>query len=120
MREVCYLIGRDGRVLWSDTGTSPVALSDSRARWMAIWSFREDLAEVAHSHPVGPLAFSEEDETTMSALTAALGPGLRFSIVAPGGMLRRVGAQDVHVTDEPSWARALRAQSGMIGSEEAE
>jgi len=113
MREVCYLIGKDGRVLWSDAGKSAVAIPDSRDRWLAIWSHREELAEIAHSHPIGPLAFSHEDETTMAALLAALGRPLRFSVVAPGGMIARVGAQNVQVGDEPAWATALRVDSGM-------
>ena len=66
------MIGDDGQVLWSDAGVSPVALADSRARWEAIWRLREQLVEIAHSHPVGPLAFSQEDETTMAALARAL------------------------------------------------
>jgi len=117
MREVCYLIAKDGRVLWSDASASPVALPDSSARWRAIWQLRDQLAEIAHSHPIGPLAFSAEDESTMSAVNAALGRVLRFSIVAPSGMLARVEAQNVHVEPEPPWAATLRAASGMIGKE---
>jgi hypothetical protein len=114
MREVCFLIGDNGRLLWSDAGTSPVALADSRARWEAIWRLRDELTEIAHSHPVGPLRFSDEDETTMAALTAALGRALRFSVVAPSGMLTREAGADVVVTDEPEWAAALRRESGML------
>jgi hypothetical protein len=69
--------------------------------------------EIAHSHPRGPLAFSTEDETTMAALTAALGRSLRFSVVAPGGMVARVNGRDVRVTEEPKWAAELRRQSGI-------
>ena len=113
MREVCYLIDAAGRVLWSDAGTSPVALPDSRARWEAIWSLRAEVAEIAHSHPIGPLAFSGEDETTMAALIAALGRAPRFSIVAPGGMMARIDGKDLHVDDPPAWAADLRRDSGM-------
>lgn len=113
MREVCLLIGRDGTVLWSDASDSPVALPDSRARWEAIWRLRGELEEVAHSHPVGPLAFSSEDESTMAALTEALGRPLRFSVVAPSGMVARQGGQDVRVTEEPWWTGLLRLASGM-------
>jgi len=91
MREVCYLLGASGHVLWSDAGSSPTALADSRARWQAMWLLRDRLAEIAHSHPLGPLAFSDEDETTMAAVTAALGRAPRFSVIAPGGMLTRIG-----------------------------
>ena len=115
LREVCFLIGPEGQVLWSDAGVSPVALADSRARWEAIWRLRDQLAEIAHSHPVGPLAFSKEDETTMAALALALPRTPRFSIVAPAGMLVREteGAPDQRPTGEPPWAIALRQASGM-------
>ena len=117
MREVCFLIGANHAVLWSDAGASPVALADSRARWEAIWRLRDELLEIAHSHPVGPLGFSREDETTMSALLTALGRPLRFSVVAPAGMLVRIDrrdlAVDLAVDDEPPWAARLRRESGM-------
>jgi hypothetical protein len=115
LREVCFLIGPEGQVLWSDAGVSPVALADSRARWEAIWRLREQLVEIAHSHPVGPLAFSREDETTMAALALALPRTPRFSIVAPAGMLVRQmqDGQDVRPSSEPPWAIELRQSSGM-------
>jgi hypothetical protein len=112
-REVLFLVGREGAVLWADLGRSPVALPDSRPRWEAIWARRHELEEIAHSHPVGPLAFSREDETTMAALDRALGRALRYSVVAPGGMLRREDGIDALVTDEPWWTAPLRAASGM-------
>src|SRR5262245_33020342 len=101
MREVCYLVGDGGRVLWSDAGTSPAALPDSRARWEAIWSRCHELVEIAHSHPIGPAAFSAEDESTMAALAAALGFAPRFSVVAPRAMVVREGGVDRRVDDEP-------------------
>ena len=112
-REVCLLIGREGTVLWSDESDSPLLLPDSRERWEAIWQLRAELEEVAHSHPEGPLGFSTEDESTMSALTSALGRPLRFSVVAPGGMVARVDGRDVLVVQEPWWAEPLRRASGM-------
>ena len=51
-REVCFLIGKGGEILWSDASDSPVALPESRARWEAIWNNREHLEVIAHSHPV--------------------------------------------------------------------
>ncbi len=117
-REVCLLIGRDGTVLWSDASDSPVWLPDSRARWEAIWRLRAELAEIAHSHPVGPLGFSAEDETTMAALTEALGRPVRFSVVAPDGMVVREDGKDMHVTREPAWAGLLRADSHMSNTSE--
>jgi hypothetical protein len=113
MREVCLLIGQGGTVLWSDASHSPVSLPDSRARWEAIWRLRAELEEIAHSHPVGPLGFSTEDETTMEALTAALGRPVRFSVVAPEGMLVREAGRDARPVEEPGWAARLRSESGM-------
>ncbi len=113
MREVCLLIGRGNQVLWSDESNSPVRLPDSRARWEAVWQLRGELEGVGHSHPEGPLGFSAEDETTMAALTTALGRPLCFSVVAPGGMVRRVGGRDLLVAEEPWWAEPLRQASGM-------
>jgi hypothetical protein len=112
-REVCLLIGREGTVLWSDESDSPLLLPDSRERWEAIWQLRAELEEVAHSHPEGPLGFSTEDESTMSALTSALGRPLRFSVVAPGGMVARVDGRDLLLAEEPWWAEPLRRVSGM-------
>lgn len=127
LREVCLLIGRGDSILWSDASASPVWLPDSRERWAAIWRHRAELVEIAHSHPVGPLAFSAEDETTMAALAAALGRSPQFSVVAPGGMLRRCypprtadgTALSAPVETlllpaaEPWWAGLLRLASGM-------
>lgn len=117
-REVCFLIGKAGAVLWSDAGPGPSAMPDSRARWEAIWSLREELEEIAHSHPHGPLAFSTEDRTTIDALDAALGRRLRFSVVAPNGMVVReghldAGAEKPHAEREPWWAALLRLASGI-------
>ena len=127
--EVCFLIGPGGAILWADVGSGPFSLPDSRARWEAIWAHRVELCEIAHSHPLGPLAFSQEDESTMAALRAALGrPDLRFSVVAPGGTVLRPGASDKDTEPglredqlllfeaEPWWAALLRLASGMAAS----
>ena len=110
---MCFLIGRGGAILWSDASPSPIALPDSRARWEAIWQSRTELEEIAHSHPVGPMAFSSEDETTMEALVSALGRPIRFSVVAPAGMIARQEGRDERVREEPWWAALLRLASGM-------
>jgi hypothetical protein len=112
-REVCFLIGRGGAVLYSDEGSSALALPDSRARWEAIWRLRGELEEIAHSHPAGPLGFSSEDESTMQALASALGKSVRFSVVAPEGMVARVDGKHEPVAPEPWWAALLRLSSGM-------
>jgi hypothetical protein len=112
-REVLFLIGRHGTILWSDVSSSPTALPDSRTRWERIWELRDDIYEIAHSHPAGPHAFSREDETTMAALTTALGRPLRFSVISPHGMITRLDDHDFDVEDEPWWTELLRLASGM-------
>lgn len=113
LREVCFLIGEGGAVLWADTSGSVAALADSRARWDAIWRFRGELVEIAHSHPVGPAAFSAEDESTMVAIDSALGRPLRYIVVAPRATLVRFGGETFRLTPEPWWVALMRLGSGM-------
>ncbi|MEM6293293.1 MAG: Mov34/MPN/PAD-1 family protein [Myxococcota bacterium] len=118
LREVCFLIGRDDAVLWSDASTSPVALPDSRGRWDVIWRLRETIVEIVHTHPLGGAAFSSEDETTMAALNSALGRDLIYSIVTPTVMIRRTPRADEDplegiVEAEPWWTALIRAASGI-------
>lgn len=112
--EVCFLIGAKDSILWADQSQSPVALPDSRQRWNAIWRHREELIEIAHSHPLGPPTFSGEDRTTMEALDLALGRPLRYSVVSLEGMIRsnEQGGERFERA-EPWWASLLRAASGM-------
>jgi hypothetical protein len=119
-REVLFLLDDDDAILWSDASQSPIALPDSRTRWEAIWRLRERLAEIAHTHPIGPAAFSREDETTMAALDAALGRRLRYSVVTPRTMIRRdVSDPSVHiVSHEPWWTPLIRAASGLFDPNE--
>lgn len=112
-REVCFLIGATGTVLWSDASDSPLALPDSRDRWEAIWSRRAELHEIAHSHPLGPEQFSAEDVSTMHALDAALGRRCRFSLVTPTQYLVRGESDEAITTAPPGWVDALRRASGL-------
>lgn len=113
--EVCFLLDSDGRVLWRDVSADPHALPDSRARWLAIWERRDVLAEIAHSHPHGPLAFSAQDTSTMAAIDAALGRRLTYTVVTADNTLRRPpdGRMMVPAPD-PEWAGQLRVASGMV------
>ena len=116
--EVCFLVGARDMVLWSDSSSSPSAMPDSRERWEAIWQCRDELVEIAHSHPVGPLSFSAEDETTMQAVDAALGRALTYSVVTSRALLRKHSDGQVAVEhNEPWWADVLRATSGMRSTE---
>jgi len=119
VREVLFLIGKENAILWADAGASAVAIPDSRARWEKIWTLRGELEEIAHTHPIGPLGFSHEDETTIAAVTSALGKSLRFSVVAPDGMIVRQDGRDARVENEPWWTRILRELSGMKIGENA-
>ncbi len=112
-QEVCLLISKSGAILWSDASRSAMALPDSRARWEAIWSHRDELAEIVHSHPFGPRGFSHEDETTMQALDAALGRPLRYAVLAPAGLYVRDGGRDFASDERPWWDALLRLASGM-------
>jgi hypothetical protein len=118
-REVCFLIGRGGAILWADTADDPVALPDTRARWEAIWQLRDELEIIAHSHPRGPAEFSPEDESTMTALDGALGRTLRYIVVAPRATLTRVapGSTEPYPL-EPWWTGLLRIASGMPATKE--
>lgn len=117
VREVLFLVGKDDAVLWADWSTSAFALPDSRARWEKIWALRAEIVEIAHTHPAGPLGFSWEDETTMTALESALARKIRFSVVAPKGMVVRQDGSDVIVDKEPWWTSILRTLSGMDNKE---
>jgi hypothetical protein len=112
-REVCLLISKAGHIVWSDASTSPLALPDSRARWEAIWSNREQLHEIVHSHPLGPRSFSTEDETTMQAVDAALGRPLRYSVLAPSGLYVRENGRDFESDERPWWVPLLALASGL-------
>ena len=111
--EVCFVIGRGGAILWADASDSVTRLPDSRARWEAIWRHRGELDAIAHSHPLGPAAFSAEDESTMQAIDAALGRRVRYCVVAPRATVARVGERDEKVSPEPWWADLIRLASGM-------
>jgi hypothetical protein len=107
------LVSRGDAIVWADASDSPTALPDSRARWEAIWRHRDELIAIAHSHPVGPAAFSAEDTSTMAALDEALGKPMRYCVVAPAVTIARLGGRDDVVSPEPWWAALLRLASGM-------
>jgi len=117
--EVCFLIGRGGAVLWTDRSDDAHLLPDSRERWTAIWVQRDELELIAHSHPRGPLAFSETDRSTMAALDTALGCPQHYAVVAPSGMIGWHDNEQSDFQEEPWWADLLRAASGIPGLGEA-
>lgn len=113
-REVCMVIdGRDA-ICYADASTSPLALPDSRDRWQAIWQLRDQVATIAHSHPYGPEAFSDEDLSTMAAIDSALGRSLRYCVVTPETTICKLGdAPASRLIPEPWWAALMRLASGM-------
>jgi hypothetical protein len=114
LKEVCFLIGRGDAILYADASTSPAALPDSRARWEAIWAHRDELELIVHSHPLGPAAFSAEDESTMAALDSALGRALRYAVITPRRTIARVGGAALYTLHpEPWWVGIVRLASGL-------
>ncbi len=112
-REVFFLIGPGDVVLFADASASAFALPDSRARWEALWRYRNELELIVHSHPSGPHAFSHEDETTMAAVEAALGRSLGWAVLSPSGLLVRRDGSEATSTERPFWVRLLELASGM-------
>jgi hypothetical protein len=113
MREVFVIIGRGDAVLWSDASDSALTLPDSRARWEALWRHRDELELIVHSHPVGPHAFSAEDESTMAAVESALGRKLTWGVLSPRGLLVRRDGVDTTAPSLPWWAGLVRLSSQM-------
>jgi hypothetical protein len=86
-------------------------LPDSRTRWEAIWRLREQVVEIAHTHPGGLLAFSAEDLTTMDAIDCALGRKLGYAVVTADNLLRRGPDGAIMVeAGEPPWLAEIRAE----------
>ena len=112
-REVLFLISKTGAILYSDAGDTPLALPDSRTRWSAIWAFRDELAIVAHSHPVGPADFSAEDRSTMKALDEALGRSLTSMVIAPAAVIASTNSVQGTVEDHAWWVALLKLASAM-------
>ena len=109
MREVCFvLVGP--HVVHLDCG-SAARIPDSRERWEVIWERRENITEIAHSHPGDFLDFSDEDLTTIEAVEAGIGRKLLWSIVTKNGFLSRKDGTNFHRTDSPWWLNSLRGLS---------
>src|SRR5687768_14927372 len=71
MREVCFILVGD-KVLRAYLG-SQSRIPDLPERWQTIWNHRNEITEIAHSHPGEFLDFSHEDLTTMEAVEAGTG-----------------------------------------------
>jgi len=109
MREVCFILVED-KILRVYFG-SATRVPDSRERWETIWEHRNEITEIAHSHPGAFLDFSHEDLTTMEAVEAGTGKTFTWSIITKSGFLSRKGGQDTRRTDSPWWLDLMRTLS---------
>jgi hypothetical protein len=109
MREVCFLLVED-KILRVYFG-SATRIPDQRERWEIIWQYRDQITEIAHSHPGEFLDFSTEDLTTMQAVEAGAGRSYAWSIVTKGGFLSRKKGRDTRRDDSPWWLELMRRLS---------
>ena len=109
MREVCFLLVQD-KILRAYFG-SATSIPDERERWDTIWNHRDEITEIAHSHPGEFLDFSHEDLTTMEAVEAGTGKAFTWSIVTKTGLLSRSDRQDHRREDSPWWLDLIRRLS---------
>ena len=109
MREVFFILVQDKilRVYFGSTTRIP----DNRERWEIIWQHRNDISEIAHSHPGEFLDFSHEDLTTMEAVEAGTGKPFTWSIITDNGFLSRKAGQDTRRDDSPWWLALMRTLS---------
>jgi hypothetical protein len=109
MREVCFILVED-KILRVYFGSS-TKIPDNRERWEIIWQHRNEITEIAHSHPGEFLDFSQEDLTTMEAIEAGTGKTFTWSIITKNGFLSRQGDRDTRRDDSPWWLDLLRTLS---------
>ncbi len=109
MREVCFLLVGD-KILRVYFG-SATSIPDERERWEAIWAFRNEITEIAHSHPGEYLGFSHEDLTTLEAVEAGTGKTFTWSIVTRKGFRSRRDGKDHRREDSPWWLKLIRRLS---------
>lgn len=109
MREICFLLVED-KILRAYFG-SATSIPDERERWETIWNYRDEITEIAHSHPGEFLDFSHEDLTTMEAVEAGTGKTFKWSIVTKTGLLSRTGGEDHRREDSPWWLVLIRRLS---------
>jgi hypothetical protein len=109
MREVCFILSGD-KLLRVYFGTR-ASIPDQRERWELIWTHREEITEIAHSHPGNFLDFSHEDLTTMEAVEAGTGKKFIWSIVTKSGFRSRTADGDADRADAPWWLDLIRRLS---------
>ena len=109
MREVCFILVGD-KILRAYFG-STTRIPDNRERWEILWGHRDEITEIAHSHPGEFLDFSHEDLTTMEAVEAGTGKTFTWSVITKSGFLSRNAGMDTRRKDSPWWLELLRRLS---------
>ena len=109
MREVCFILAGD-KILRAYFG-STTNIPDNRERWEIIWEHRNEITEIAHSHPGELLDFSNEDLTTMEAVEAGTGKQFIWSIITETRMLSRKAGTDTQPDQSPWWVELIRKLS---------
>jgi hypothetical protein len=109
MREVCFILVEE-KILRAYFG-SATKIPDNLERWAIIWHHRNEITEIAHSHPGEYLDFSHEDLTTMEAVEAGTGKTFTWSIVTKHGFLSRTSGRDRRREDLPWWLELIRTLS---------
>ena len=109
MREVCFILVGD-KVLRAYFGFA-TSIPDERERWEIIWQHRDEITEIAHSHPGEFLEFSHEDLTTMEAVEAGTAKTFTWSIVTETRLLSRRNEKEQLREDSPWWIGLIRRLS---------
>ena len=109
MREICFILVED-KILRVYFG-SATKIPDNHERWETIWNHRQEITEIAHTHPGHFLDFSHEDLTTMQAVEAGTGMKYSWSVVTKDGFLCRKNGRDVRREDSPWWLGLIRKLS---------
>ena len=109
MKEICFILV-DEKILRVYFG-SQTKIPDSRERWETIWAHRDEITEIAHTHPGDFLDFSKEDLTTMESVEAGTGKQFAWSIITQTGYLTRKAGRDIQREDAPWWISLIRKLS---------
>jgi hypothetical protein len=119
--EAGVVIDKEGQPIhWHvPPGRTAGSLPDSRQLWHVLWTNRERLLGIAHSHAgQGEPGPSWEDVTTFSALELALGRRLDWWITSADAVvvMRWVGPEKYAyrtalLSEEPAWVAHLRELS---------
>jgi len=124
MMEVAVVIAKNGEPIhWHlPAGRTAVRIPDTRSLWDVLWSNRDIVQGVAHSHPgAGLPGPSYEDVTTFAPIEGSLGQRLDWWITSQDSLViaRWVGPDRLSYaslvqTVQPPWVDELRRLSYAI------